>query len=38
MSGRCGYSATSIPMQEILIYQMHCGQLLPLGLLYIKGS
>jgi hypothetical protein len=38
MFGRCGYLDAFTPRQEILVCQMHCGQLLSFGLLHLEGS
>jgi hypothetical protein len=38
MSGRFGYSNACTPRKYLLIYQLHCGQLLLAGPLRLEGS
>jgi hypothetical protein len=38
ISGCFGYPSAYTPRQEILVCQLYCGQLLPLGLLHPAGS
>jgi hypothetical protein len=38
MFGRYIYSASCTPRKEILMCQLHYGQLLPLGILHLEGS
>jgi hypothetical protein len=38
MFGRCGYSTSYIPGQDILVFQLLCGKLLLIGPLCPVGS
>jgi hypothetical protein len=38
MSRHCGYFSYFTLMQKLLICRLHCGKLLPLGLLHLEGS
>jgi hypothetical protein len=38
MFWHCSYLATCTLRKELLVCQLHCGQLFPFGLLHIEGS